>query len=181
VCPVCRTHGSHPSSPAPFPLACGSCVHTGKKRPPCIRSFVAAMGLPKKGVQSCGPQVPLPSPVSGPVIGIRELLESATSLVFPCPLPSSCVFLWAVSRWGNGKGVAGTDSGPLQQCFSLSQRRIILADICKAPSDLWNLISLLKIETLSWALMAHACNPSYYSGGRDQEDRGSKPAWANSF
>jgi hypothetical protein len=29
-----------------------------------------------------------------------------------------------------------------------------------------------------WAL-AHACNPSY-SGGRDQEDRGSKPAQANS-
>jgi hypothetical protein len=28
-------------------------------------------------------------------------------------------------------------------------------------------------------LVAHACNPSY-SGGRDQEDRSSKPAWANS-
>jgi hypothetical protein len=28
-------------------------------------------------------------------------------------------------------------------------------------------------------LVAHACNPSY-SGGRDQEDHGSKPAWANS-
>jgi hypothetical protein len=27
--------------------------------------------------------------------------------------------------------------------------------------------------------VAHACNPSY-SGGRDQEDRGSKPAQANS-
>jgi hypothetical protein len=27
--------------------------------------------------------------------------------------------------------------------------------------------------------MAHTHNPSY-SGGRDQEDRGSKPAWANS-
>jgi hypothetical protein len=27
--------------------------------------------------------------------------------------------------------------------------------------------------------VAHACNPSY-SGGRDQEDGGSKPAWANS-
>jgi hypothetical protein len=27
--------------------------------------------------------------------------------------------------------------------------------------------------------MAHACNPSY-SGGRDQEDRGLKPAWASS-
>jgi hypothetical protein len=26
--------------------------------------------------------------------------------------------------------------------------------------------------------VAHACNPSY-SGGRDQEDRGSKPAQAN--
>jgi hypothetical protein len=28
-------------------------------------------------------------------------------------------------------------------------------------------------------LVAHACNPSY-SGGRDQEDCGSKPPWANS-
>jgi hypothetical protein len=30
-----------------------------------------------------------------------------------------------------------------------------------------------------WALVAHACNPSY-SGGRDQGDRDSKPAWGNS-
>jgi hypothetical protein len=28
--------------------------------------------------------------------------------------------------------------------------------------------------------MAHAYNPSY-SGGRDQEDYGSKPVWANSL
>jgi hypothetical protein len=28
--------------------------------------------------------------------------------------------------------------------------------------------------------VAHTCNPSY-SGGRDQEDRGSKPAGANSL
>jgi hypothetical protein len=27
--------------------------------------------------------------------------------------------------------------------------------------------------------VAHTCNPSY-SGSRDQEDHGSKPAWANS-
>jgi hypothetical protein len=27
--------------------------------------------------------------------------------------------------------------------------------------------------------VAHACNPGY-SGGRDQEDHGLKPAWANS-
>jgi hypothetical protein len=32
------------------------------------------------------------------------------------------------------------------------------------------------IESL--ALVAHAYNPSY-SGGRDQEDHGSKPPWAN--
>jgi hypothetical protein len=30
------------------------------------------------------------------------------------------------------------------------------------------------------ASVAHACNPSY-SGGRDQEDHSSKPAWANSL
>jgi hypothetical protein len=28
--------------------------------------------------------------------------------------------------------------------------------------------------------VAHICNPNY-SGGRDQEDRGSKPAWTNSL
>jgi hypothetical protein len=28
-------------------------------------------------------------------------------------------------------------------------------------------------------LLAHTCNPGY-SGGKDQEDCGSKPAWANS-
>jgi hypothetical protein len=28
--------------------------------------------------------------------------------------------------------------------------------------------------------VAHTCNPSY-SRGRDEEDRGSKPAWANSL
>jgi hypothetical protein len=33
---------------------------------------------------------------------------------------------------------------------------------------------------LSWALVAHVCNPCY-SGGRDQEDSGSKPAQANSY
>jgi hypothetical protein len=31
----------------------------------------------------------------------------------------------------------------------------------------------------SWVLVAHTCNPSY-SGGREQEDQGSKPAQANS-
>jgi hypothetical protein len=34
------------------------------------------------------------------------------------------------------------------------------------------------LQGFSWALVAHAYNPSY-SGGRDQEDQGSEPAKAN--
>jgi hypothetical protein len=42
-------------------------------------------------------------------------------------------------------------------------------------------VSLLHINFYcSWALVDHACNPSY-SGGRDQEDLGSKPTQANSL
>jgi hypothetical protein len=39
---------------------------------------------------------------------------------------------------------------------------------------------IIKNAKDSWMLVAHACNPSY-SGGRDQEDHGLKPAWANSL
>jgi hypothetical protein len=35
-------------------------------------------------------------------------------------------------------------------------------------------------EITFWVPVAHACNPSY-SGGRDQDDHGSKPALANSL
>jgi hypothetical protein len=38
---------------------------------------------------------------------------------------------------------------------------------------------MFKTRKMSRALVAHACNPSY-SGGRDKEDHGLKPAWANS-
>jgi hypothetical protein len=37
----------------------------------------------------------------------------------------------------------------------------------------------IKIKSLSRVPVAHTCNLSY-SGGRDQEDHGSKPAQANS-
>jgi hypothetical protein len=37
---------------------------------------------------------------------------------------------------------------------------------------------LVFLNKMSQVLVAHAYNPSY-SGSRDQEDRGSKPAWAN--
>jgi hypothetical protein len=36
-----------------------------------------------------------------------------------------------------------------------------------------------KIQSMSRVLVAHTCNPSY-SGSRDQEDLGLKPAQANS-
>jgi hypothetical protein len=36
-----------------------------------------------------------------------------------------------------------------------------------------------KMKTWSRVLVAYTCNPSY-SGGRDEKDRGLKPAWANS-
>jgi hypothetical protein len=43
------------------------------------------------------------------------------------------------------------------------------------------IMSALKMfEVLSQALVAHTCNPSY-SGGRDQEDQGSKPVQANNL
>jgi Fe-S cluster assembly ATPase SufC len=35
-------------------------------------------------------------------------------------------------------------------------------------------------KILSWVLVAHACNVNF-SGGRDQEERGLKPALANSL
>jgi hypothetical protein len=43
----------------------------------------------------------------------------------------------------------------------------------------WVIVLIEQESECSWALVAHTCNPSY-SGGRDQEDRGSKPAPAGS-
>jgi hypothetical protein len=42
------------------------------------------------------------------------------------------------------------------------------------------MILYVKKKNLSEVLVAHACNPSY-SGSREQEDHGSKPAQANSL
>jgi hypothetical protein len=53
---------------------------------------------------------------------------------------------------------------------------------CNSPTLLLNLENadaLLK-RPFGQALVAHACNPSY-SGGRDEEVHGSKPARANSL
>jgi hypothetical protein len=37
---------------------------------------------------------------------------------------------------------------------------------------------LTDTENTDWFWVAHTCNPGY-SGGRDQKDFSSKPAWAN--
>jgi hypothetical protein len=41
-------------------------------------------------------------------------------------------------------------------------------------------VLIQKLNLQDWASVAYACNPSY-SGGRDQEDHGSKPVQANSW
>jgi hypothetical protein len=41
-------------------------------------------------------------------------------------------------------------------------------------------VNILSQKQTSQTLVAHTCNPSY-SGGRNQEDLSSKPAWANSL
>jgi hypothetical protein len=52
---------------------------------------------------------------------------------------------------------------------------------CSTPELLpqWHGCDFLKVINTGLALVAHTCNPSY-SGGRDQEDPGSKPTGANS-
>jgi hypothetical protein len=40
--------------------------------------------------------------------------------------------------------------------------------------------SSLKKTHIGWVPVAQGCNSSY-SGGRDQEDHSSKPAWENSL
>jgi hypothetical protein len=51
---------------------------------------------------------------------------------------------------------------------------------CKSKNSkkLINILKILK-PCDGWAPVAHTCNPRY-SGGRDKEDQGLKPAWANS-
>jgi hypothetical protein len=63
--------------------------------------------------------------------------------------------------------------GSCQEVGKNTQRRKPVNNDQKPPATPY----LLKVQ--SQALLAHPCNPSY-SGGRDQEDHGSKPAWGNS-
>jgi hypothetical protein len=52
-------------------------------------------------------------------------------------------------------------------------------EFCKVSFVQKTFLPNWKKEERSWALVAHACNPSY-SGSRDQEDHVLKPAWESS-
>jgi hypothetical protein len=75
----------------------------------------------------------------------------------------SFIFFW----WNCG--LNSSPALPWQPSYHLSH----------VPSPSYNAFPGLETRLQSRVPMAHACNPSY-SGGRDQEDRSSKPAWANS-
>jgi hypothetical protein len=66
-------------------------------------------------------------------------------------------------------GLSRTEERLTKFTGSLTGCPVILGFVCK-----------LKIGEFSQAPVAHDCNPSY-SGGRDQEDQGSKPTLANSL
>jgi hypothetical protein len=70
--------------------------------------------------------------------------------------------------------------GPQEPFWGVLQR--VLKTI-SPPMEAYSLTPLLAClcqkTKLCWPPVAHACNPSY-SGGRDQEDHGSKSAQANS-
>jgi hypothetical protein len=81
-----------------------------------------------------------------------------------------------------------------QDCFSEIAQNGVMAQVaehlpskCEALSSnsspakkkKWRKYATGLIRNQSWVPMAHTYNPSY-SGGRDQEDCGLKPAWANS-
>jgi hypothetical protein len=77
-------------------------------------------------------------------------------------------------------------TGPVHNCKTLFKKMTkakSVGDVAKIVAHLpskWEGLSsnpYIYKKNLSWARMTHAYNPSY-SGGRNQEDLGSKPAWA---
>jgi hypothetical protein len=82
-----------------------------------------------------------------------------------------------------GKTLGAQDQSPTSNLVSPETKKTTHLTfslvIAGAPKP-WSSLSgdYLKKGKLG-AAGVHTCNPSY-SGGRDQEDQGSKPAWVNS-
>jgi hypothetical protein len=51
---------------------------------------------------------------------------------------------------------------------------------CHEETELTLSLKMTSTNSQENTLAGHTCNPSY-SGGRDQEDHGLKPAWANNL
>jgi hypothetical protein len=68
----------------------------------------------------------------------------------------------------------------MDQCFHSLERKLLDFKIYKILYPAILVLSSFNDKGYCWVLVAHACNPSY-SGGRVQEDRGSKPAVASSL
>jgi hypothetical protein len=63
-----------------------------------------------------------------------------------------------------------------QECEHSNMKVLDTGEKCNLITNTYRKC-VLKSQNGSSVLVAHACNPSY-SEGRDQEDFGSKPAWA---
>jgi hypothetical protein len=64
--------------------------------------------------------------------------------------------------------------------WTIKNKRILFMKVIHVLEMSISLTVFCTKECLCWAAMVYASNPSY-SGGRDQEDHGSKPALANSL
>jgi hypothetical protein len=70
--------------------------------------------------------------------------------------------------------------------LSLHDQKTLVTDICctmgitSSEFSFGETYLIIRVLRHGWALVAHACNPSYL-GGRDQEDHGSRLAQANSL
>jgi hypothetical protein len=112
----------------------------------------------------------LPSPLLGQINDHTQLETAQTCCLIALRLQASGEGLEPISssglEWGWGTG----DAEALAPGFSSFWRLPVSFGswLLPSPSKSW----------CSREPLAHACNPSC-SGGRDQEDQCSKPAWAN--
>jgi hypothetical protein len=82
----------------------------------------------------------------------------------------------------SGTSILSTPEGSVWLCLAPLLSTYLFHSLITLLWILFAFILIFKDIALkcNWALVVHTCNPSY-SGGRDQENRSSKPAQANSL